>query len=174
MPDEAAPPPGSGTSKGRGARGRTWLWPTILVVAILVTAGVTYEVIRTLNASEHGCGFNKVNSGNQVCIQWVELSIGTAGTSPPSGSSSCPNLVAPTAEFVCWVNVTNSLGSSAQNVTNISVGNLPTPFSLVSLSDPLPLTVDPGQVAVEQLSLRAPAQPGAYNLLLQVEVTATA
>jgi len=162
----------SAPSNGHGKRGRKWLWPTFLVAAVVITAGITYDITASMNAADHGCGFNMVYSGSQVCIQWVEISAGAGGAAVPSVTYGCPTLVTPGAPFDCWVNVTNPNVQGAQNLTNVSVGNIPETFALLSLSNPLPLTLGPGQVGVEKLTLRAPDRSGVFNLLFDVEVTA--
>jgi len=172
MRDDAPSSSTPALSNGQSQKRRRWFWPTLLVAAVLVTAGITYDITASMNANDHGCGFNMVYSGTQVCIQWVEISAGAGGTTVPSVTYGCPTLVTPGAPFVCWVNVTNPNDQGAQNLTNVSVGNIPETFALLSLSNPLPLTLGPGQVGVEKLTLRAPDRSGVFNLLFDVEVTA--
>jgi len=141
----------------------------VLVVVVAVTAVLTALVVSLEISANFGCGSGKVYSGHQVCIQEVLTAVSAFGTSPPTMAASCPSVVPLNASFHCWFNLT-STASSPQNLTNVSAGDAGNPFVLVGISNPVPLTLAPGQVAVEELSIRSPNAAGAYNLLLFAQV----
>jgi len=143
----------------------------VLLVAVAITALLTFWAVSNEISAAYGCGDGKDFVGHNVCIQDVLPSIATFGTSPPTFTTTCPSVVALNSTFHCWFNLT-STASQPENLTNISAGDPGNPFVLVSLSNPLPLTLAPGQVAIEELTIRSPNSAGAYNLLLSAEVTA--
>ena len=140
----------------------------VVVVAALSALLTAWAVSLEISAS-FGCGVGKSYAGHQVCIQEVLTAVSAIGTAPPTLAATCPLVVPLNSSFDCWFNVTSS-ASAPQNLTNISAGDAGNPFTLLGLSNPLPLTLAPGQVAVEELTIRAPNASGAYNLLVIAEV----
>jgi hypothetical protein len=140
-----------------------------LVVVVAVTAVLTVVVVSFEISTNFGCGSGRVYQGHQVCIQDVLTAVSAFGTEPPTMAATCPSVVSLNASFHCWFNLT-STASAPQNLTNISAGDTGDPFALLALSNPLPLTLGPRQVAVEELTIRAPATAGAFNLLLFAQV----
>lgn len=148
---DAAPKRAGGSDQGH----RPWLWPVILVVAIVVTAAVTYSVTTYVQDQNQGCGSGKKYTGYLICIEMVEPHVGTWGGTSPTYTVSCPTIVSPGQDFACWFNFT-SASSAPQNLTNVTVGGFGSPFVLVKLSDPLVITMDSGQTLPEQLTILAP------------------
>jgi len=148
-------------------------WVIAVVLAVAITTVVTALVVSFELSAAFGCGDGENYVGHGICIQDVLESVSAFDTSLPIMSATCPAVVAVNASFHCWVNVT-STASQPQNLSNISAGDAGNPFVLLSLSNPLPLTLAPGQVAVEELTIRSPNVAGAYNLLLSAQVEAPA
>jgi len=169
-----APSPPSGPSPASSNRGpnRLLVFVIALVAVVAVAAVLTVVVVSFEISANFGCGSGRVYQGHQVCIQDVLTAASAFSTEVPTMAASCPSVVALNASFHCWFNLT-STASTPQNLTSISAGDSSDPFALLSVSNPLPLTLAPGQVAVEELTIRAPAAAGAYNLLLVAQVVAS-
>ncbi|HYA70061.1 MAG TPA: hypothetical protein VEH28_01660 [Thermoplasmata archaeon] len=163
----SAPVPASGPP-AQGARAVRNL-VIVMVIVVAVAVSLTAIVISLEISADFGCGGGKVYQGHQVCIQDVLPAVVAYGGSLPSAEATCPSVVALNASFHCWLNLT-STASEPQNLTNLTAGGSGNPFTLLSVSNPLPLTMGPGQVAVEELTIRAPSAAGAYNLLLTAQV----
>lgn len=155
----------------RGGR-RPGTWALLIVGVVAVAAALTALVIGNEVSSTFGCGDGKEYGGDQVCIQDVLTAVSAFNTRPPTLAATCPTVVPVNSSFHCWFNLT-STALATQEVTNLSAGDAGNPFSLLGVSNPLPLTVAPGQVAVEELTIRAPSSSGAYNLLLLAQVVAS-
>ena len=172
MPTEGSPVTTSGAAidpprerlRGNGQRSRPWAWPAVLLVLIVVTAAVTYSVTIYLQDMNQGCGSGKKYTGYLICIELVEPHISTWGGTAPIYSVHCPNIVNPGQDFACWLNFT-STSSYPQNLTNVTVGGFGSPFVLDNLSNPLEVTLNPGQSISEELTILAPWGQGTTAVL---------
>jgi len=170
--------PGGITAAGGPApfpQGRTPDRTVLTIIALVLAVAVVVATVVLLAAlpwgASTGCGSGLAYRGPGVCLQLVGTAVSAFGAPPPSASASCPSLLAVNTSFVCWLNLTSTSGTP-QNLTNVSIGGSGSPFTLVSVSNPLPLVLGPGQVVVERLTIDSPTAPGSYNLLLSASLVA--
>jgi len=131
----------------------------VIVLVILIIAAIVYYAGR-------------LNPVKVTGVNWTVKYNGATsdyfGPSPQSICSSCPIEKGHGAQFSYTITLESSATSLTHSIDNVTVES---PFTLVSVSPSLPISVSPGGSATVALTIKAPSQDGSYVLSGTINTT---
>ncbi len=131
----------------------------VIVLVILIIAAVLYYAERRNPVKVTGVNWAiKYNGGTS----------GYFGPSPQSACSSCPIEEAHGAQFSYTITLESNATSLTHSIDSVTVES---PFTLVSVSPSLPISISPGGSATIALTIKAPSQDGSYVLSGNINTT---
>jgi len=128
------------------------IFVAVVIIIALIIALVYLVVLPSTRVTVTGVDWE---------IHYNGAENGYFGPSPQSSCSACPIKISTDDQFTYTLAFTSSGSSLSHAIDNFTVA---APFTLVSVSPNLPITVTPGGSATITVTLKAPSDAGSYVL----------